>query len=69
MHLNAGAFDPEKAKSYDVVIKCIGSKQNSGYMRDNLSRCIDSAGRIKVNEYFQITENDPSSYIISNPVY
>jgi pyruvate/2-oxoglutarate dehydrogenase complex dihydrolipoamide dehydrogenase (E3) component len=34
LHLDQGEFDPgsDLVKEYDVVIKCIGSKQNSQYM-------------------------------------
>ena len=30
---------------------------------------LDKNGRVKVNEFFQITENDPIDYLIHNPAY
>ena len=55
LHLNAGAFNSEKeeVKQYDIVLKCIGSSQNSQYMQnETFKNCVDKSGRIKVNHHF-----------------
>jgi hypothetical protein len=71
LHLGAGDFNEQSpdVQQYKFLMKCIGSKSNSHYMKANFSQCLEPNGRIKVNEYFQITNLTGDHFLLNNPHY
>ena len=71
VHRNQGNFDPdsELAKSYSMVVKCVGSKHNSEYMSHGMEDFVDSKGRIQVNSHYQVTSQSPSETLLFDNSY
>ena len=51
------------------MIQCTGSSPNTDYMKENLSEFLDARGNIKVNQYFQITTEDPQLILARDEKY
>jgi len=71
LHTGDGNFDDNSilAKGYDYVIKCVGSKRNSEFLKGALSKFTDENGRIKVNQYYQLTTKSPMEVILTDSEY
>lgn len=52
----------EVAAEYDYSIKWVGMHYHTPFMNPNYWNYTDEKGRILVNEYFQITSQDPNSH-------
>lgn len=67
-------FDPNSklAKEYDFVMMCVGLSCYTPFMDKSYSNWKDRRGRIYVNEYFQITNQNPevnsSDEVLENPI-
>ena len=51
----------EKELGYDMVIMSIGATYSSDYMRANFHECLSSKGQIFVNDFLQVTNQNPLS--------
>ncbi|CAI2367572.1 unnamed protein product [Moneuplotes crassus] len=52
--------EDEIAQKYDYTLMCAGMEYYTPFMTKNFENCVDQRGRIFVNQYFQVTSQDPT---------